>query len=153
MGGRATSTPEPEPSPTAGVDLNSVFHGFIYPLRGACLPKSDTLMPNASRAYRGGIHEGVDFYNSDSCTTIAKGMPVLAAKDGTVIRADRDYHPLTQAELVAADKRIADGHANDPDVLDLFRQLAHGGSWPTCLRAPPRIAGGFTAGRSWDWAA
>ena len=103
------------------MDLNGVFHGFIYPLRGACLPKSDTLMPNASRAYRGGIHEGVDFYNSDSCTTIAKGMPVLAAKDGTVIRADRDYHPLTQAELVAADKRIADGHANDPDVLDLFR--------------------------------
>jgi murein DD-endopeptidase MepM/ murein hydrolase activator NlpD len=121
LGGRATDTPEPESTPTAAVDLNSVFHNFIYPLRGACLPKSDTLMPNARRDYRSGIHEGVDFYNSDNCTTIAKGTPVLAAKDGTVIRADKDYHPLTQAELAAADKRIADGHANDPDILDLFR--------------------------------
>src|SRR2546429_9568521 len=40
LSGRATSTTEPEPSPTAtaAVDLNRVFHNFIYPLRGACWP-------------------------------------------------------------------------------------------------------------------
>jgi murein DD-endopeptidase MepM/ murein hydrolase activator NlpD len=78
-------------------------------------------MPNAPREYRGGIHEGVDFYGYDNCAKIAKGTAVLAAKGGTVIRADHEYHPLTPAELAAADKRIAEGHANDFDVLDLFR--------------------------------
>ncbi len=78
-------------------------------------------MPNAKRDYRGGIHEGVDFYRADNCTGITKGTPVLAAKDGVVIRANHDYHDLTQAELNAADKRIAQGGANDPQVLDLFR--------------------------------
>jgi murein DD-endopeptidase MepM/ murein hydrolase activator NlpD len=78
-------------------------------------------MPNAPREYRGGVHEGVDFYDSDNCTKIEKGTPVMAAKDGVVIRADHDYHALTQAELDAANQRIADGHANDFDVIDLFR--------------------------------
>ena len=78
-------------------------------------------MPNAPREYRGGIHEGVDFYGYDNCAKIAKGTAVLAAKDGVVTRADHEYHPLNQAELSAADQRISEGHANDPDILDLFR--------------------------------
>jgi len=109
----ATSTPEPP-------DL-TVFRNFIYPIKGACLPSGDQLMPNAPREYRGGIHEGVDFYGYDNCTVIVKGTAVLAAKDGVVVRADHDYHPLTQAELDAANAKIANGHANDDDVLDLFR--------------------------------
>jgi len=120
----AAHTPTPEaPTATAtpaGPDL-SVFRGFIYPIKGGCLPASDNLMPNAPREYRGGVHEGIDFYNVDNCTEIAKGTPILAAKDGVVIRVDRDYHALTQAELDAANQRIADGHANDFEVLDLFR--------------------------------
>lgn len=78
-------------------------------------------MPNAPRPYRGGTHEGIDFYQVDNCTTITKGTPVLAAKDGVVVRADWAYHSLTQAELDAANAKIANGHANDPDVIDLFR--------------------------------
>ncbi len=121
-GSSATKTPSAVPATAtpAGPDL-TVFRGFIYPIRGGCLPKTDTLMPNADRSYRDGIHEGVDFYDVDNCTHIEKGTPIVAAKDGVVIRADHDYHVLTQAELDAADKRIADGHANDPDILDLFR--------------------------------
>jgi murein DD-endopeptidase MepM/ murein hydrolase activator NlpD len=78
-------------------------------------------MPNAPRDYRGGTHEGIDFYQVDNCTAVHEGTPVRAAKDGTVIRADLAYHSLTQAELDAADAKVANGHANDPDVLDLFR--------------------------------
>jgi murein DD-endopeptidase MepM/ murein hydrolase activator NlpD len=78
-------------------------------------------MPNAARSYRDGIHEGIDFYQVDNCTAIGKGTPVLAAKDGTVIRADHNYQDLTQDELDGLDARIAAGHANDPDVLDTFR--------------------------------
>jgi murein DD-endopeptidase MepM/ murein hydrolase activator NlpD len=109
----ATATPE--------VPDLTVFRGFIYPIKGECLPEGDQLMPNALRAYRGGVHEGVDFYDYDDCAKIGKGTAIVAAKDGVVVRADHDYHALTQAELLAADKRISEGHANDADVLDLFR--------------------------------
>ncbi len=116
----ASATPE-LPSPTPPAPDLTIFRNFIFPIRGACLPTSDRLMPNAPREYRGGVHEGVDLYESDNCTAIIKGTPVMAAKDGVVIRADREYHDLTPAELDAADQRIAAGHANDPDILDLFR--------------------------------
>lgn len=121
-GASRTATPEaPSPTPTFAAPDLTVFRNFIYPIRGACLPSSDRLMPNAPREYRSGVHEGVDFYESDNCTKIGNGTPVMAAKDGVVIRADYGYHDLTQAELDAADQRIADGHANDFDVIDLFR--------------------------------
>ena len=40
-------------------------------------------MPGAPRAYRNGIHEGVDFYNADNCVPVDIGTEVLAAKVGT----------------------------------------------------------------------
>jgi murein DD-endopeptidase MepM/ murein hydrolase activator NlpD len=116
----ATSTAV-APTATPEVADLTVFRGFTYPIKGGCLPQGDQLMPNAPRAYRGGIHEGVDFYGYDNCAKIAKGTAILAAKDGTIIRADHDYQPLTEAQLLAADKRISEGHANDPDILNLFR--------------------------------
>ena len=121
-GSSATRTPTivPATATSAPPDL-TVFTNFIYPIKGACLPKTDVLMPNAPREYRGGVHEGIDFYDYDNCAKITKGTPIVAVKDGVVIRADHGYHPLTQAELDAADQRITDGHPNDFDVLDLFR--------------------------------
>jgi len=56
------------------------------------------------------------FINAQSVSTA-----IMAAKDGVVIRADHDYHALNESELLAADKRITEGHATDPDILDLFR--------------------------------
>jgi murein DD-endopeptidase MepM/ murein hydrolase activator NlpD len=161
-----TAASQTETSATAtpmAPDL-TVFRNFIYPIAGACLPSSDALMPNASRDYRGGVHEGVDFYGSDNCTTIEKGTPVLAAKDGTVIRADHDYHPLTQEELDAADAEIAAGHANDPKVLDLFRgrqvwvdhghgiitRYAHLSAIPDTVRAGTKVVQGETIGSVGD---
>ncbi len=109
----ATATPEPP-------DL-TVFRNFMFPVAGGCLPEGDQLMPNAPRVYRGGVHEGVDFYAYDNCATIEPGTPTLAAKDGIIVRADVGYTDLTQEELATANERIAAGGANDFDVLDLFR--------------------------------
>ena len=121
-GSSSTATPTTvPPTPTPETPDLTIFRGFIYPIKGACLPDSDKLMPNAPREYRGGVHEGVDFYDYDNCTKIGKGTAIVAAKDGVVVRADHDYHALTQAELSAAEKRISEGQANDPDILDLFR--------------------------------
>jgi murein DD-endopeptidase MepM/ murein hydrolase activator NlpD len=115
-----TSTPRP-PEPTATPDIAQIFHNFISPVAGGCLPQSDTLMPNAPRDYRGGTHEGVDFYGYDNCAEIVAGGAVVAAKDGVIVRADLDYHDLTQEELTAANERIAAGDPDAFEVVDLFR--------------------------------
>ena len=92
----AAPTQLPPPTPTVSpADLR----GFIWPVAGGCLPKGDQLMPNAPRDYRQGVHEGVDLYPSDNCTTIGKGTPVIAAKDGVVVRADHEYTDLNAASL------------------------------------------------------
>jgi len=92
----ALGAPRPAQTPDANL------HGFIYPIAGGCLPKASNLMPNAARDYRKGVHEGVDFYNSDNCTKINRGTPVLAAKAGTVVRADVGYVRPTSAQNDAA---------------------------------------------------
>jgi len=110
---------EPTATP-AGPDL-TVFRNFIFPIEGGCLPAGDQLMPNAPREYRDGVHEGVDLYAYDNCAEIEKDTPARAGKDGVIIRADHDYHDLTQAELAAAEAEIAAGRANAFEVIDLFR--------------------------------
>jgi murein DD-endopeptidase MepM/ murein hydrolase activator NlpD len=152
-----TSTPRP-PQPTATPDIAQIFHNFIYPLAGGCLPQSDALMPNAPRDYRSGTHEGVDFYDYDNCTDIVAGGEVIAAKDGVVVRADLDYHDLTQEELAAANERIAAGEPEAFEVVDLFRgrqvwiehgdgvttRYAHLGGIAPGLREGARVAAGQT---------
>lgn len=125
-GGWASDDGPPKPAPiepTATPDHPdlTIFRNFIFPIEGACLPTGDQLMPNAPREYRGGVHEGVDFYAHDNCAAIKKDTPARAAKDGVVVRADHAYHALTQAELAAANEKIAAGRANDFEVVDLFR--------------------------------
>jgi murein DD-endopeptidase MepM/ murein hydrolase activator NlpD len=115
-------------------------------------------MPNAPREYRGGTHEGVDFYDYDNCTPIVAGGSVIAAKDGVVVRADAGYHDLTQEELDAANQRIAAGDADAFEVVDLFRgrqvwidhgdgivtRYAHLGGIAPGIREGVRVAQGQT---------
>ncbi len=157
----ATAVP-PTPTPEAP-DL-SVFRNFSYPIEGGCLPEGDQLMPNAPREYRSGIHEGMDFYAYDNCTDITVDTPVFAAKDGTIVRLDVSYTPLTQGELDGAATRIAGGGANDFEVVDLYRgrqvwidhgkgivtRYAHLSSVETNLYEGDRIAAGTVIGHVGD---
>lgn len=144
----ATAVP---PSPTPSAPDLTVFLGFAFPIEGACLPQSDLLLPNAPREYRGGTHEGLDFYTVDNCTEIAMGTPVVAAKDGTVVRADHDYTPLTPEELAEANRRIEAGEANAFEVVDLFRGrqvwIDHGDGIITRYAHLDRIADGIAEGQ------
>jgi murein DD-endopeptidase MepM/ murein hydrolase activator NlpD len=119
--GSSLPSPTPSPEPTTPPVLEAVIHGFRYPIEGACLPTNDDLMPNAPREYRFGIHEGIDFYNGDACVPIERGMPVLAAKTGVVIRADHDYQAITAEEMDALLARCElQGSTSEAD-LDLLR--------------------------------
>jgi hypothetical protein len=144
-----TSTPRP-PTPTATPDIATIFHNFLYPIAGGCLPQSDNLMPNAPREYRSGLHEGVDFYTLDNCTAIDATTVVLAAKDGVVLRADLEYHDLTQEELAAANERIANGEAEAFEVVDLFRGrqvwIDHGNGIVTRYAHLSSVADGISEG-------
>ncbi len=110
----------PSPAVTT-VPLNPVGAGLLFPIEGACLPNNDRLMPNAPREYRAGIHEGVDFYAGYNCATVVEGTPVMAVKDGKIIRADHNFVEMTEEqlnELLARSK--AQGYT-DADALDRFR--------------------------------
>jgi len=108
-----------------------MLRGFTMPIKGACLPSNDGVMPNAPRTYRNGIHEGIDFYDGDTCVRIARGTEVVAAKDGTVIRADRVYRPVTSAEMERLLTLSAQQGYTGFEVLDRLRGrqvwIDHGG--------------------------
>ena len=131
----------------ATVSPESLLRGFVYPIAGACLPESDTLMPNAPRPYRNGVHEGIDLYESDSCTLVGRGTEVLAAKAGTVIRADSQFTELTASEL----SRLQ-ASPNTPEALDRFRGrqvwIDHGNGIVTRYAHLGGIAPGIAAGKS-----
>jgi murein DD-endopeptidase MepM/ murein hydrolase activator NlpD len=116
----ATPTPEIDLQPTS-TPVPVEGGGFSYPISGACLPDSNLLMPGAPREYRQGVHEGIDFYDVESCAFVGRDTEVLAARAGTVIRADHEYAELTAemaAEITAEIEQI--GSARDA-TLDLLR--------------------------------
>jgi Peptidase family M23/LysM domain len=146
-------SPSVIPQPPAGV-------GFVLPIEGACLPINDDLMPNAPREYRAGIHEGVDFYAGFNCATVLEGTPVMATKDGTVIRADHRFTEMTQEQL---DELLARSKAQgftDEEALDRFRgrqvwidhgngvvtRYAHLSAIPTAIRSDVQVNAGDLIG-------
>ncbi len=110
-----------EPAGASTPPADPRLTGFTYPIAGACLPSSDNLMPNAPREYRSGIHEGVDFYTGYNCVDIPENTNVLAAKAGTVIRADHNFVPMTPDELNSILARTQAQGYSDAEALDKFR--------------------------------
>ncbi len=137
---KATETPRVSATPTATATAVASAvatppltgpTGFAYPIAGACMPAGDQLMPNAPRTYRNGFHEGLDFYPGLACAPIQRGTPILAAKDGTVVRADLAYQDITLALVQELDARTKAQGFSDPVTLDIYRGrqvwVDHGG--------------------------
>ncbi len=137
----AGTAPDVEPLP-----VEPVLTGFIVPVPDACVSEFEGHLPSASRAYRNGIHEGLDFYEFASCVPLGLGSAVIAAKDGIIVRADLDYTELTQAEYAAAEAAGFQGE----EVLDLFRGrqvwIDHGAGVVTRYAHLSAIAAGIAVG-------
>lgn len=88
------------------------------PIAGKVLPQLFVFYPGARRAYRYGVHQGIDFYEQDKGVRMKIGSPVFAAADGVVIRADIDFQEMTMDELNANLQIAHDQHFTPPDILD-----------------------------------
>jgi murein DD-endopeptidase MepM/ murein hydrolase activator NlpD len=78
-------------------------------------------MPNAPRAYRAGVHEGLDFYNGYVCTPVGRGTPIVAAKSGIVFRADIQYENPSEEEFAAILAQQQSQGYTDPGAFDTLR--------------------------------
>ena len=144
--GGETAVEEPPAVEDGPATAASALTGFVLPIDSACLPAVEGHLPGAPRTYRNGIHEGVDFYSDASCTAVTQNTPVLAAKAGIVVRADRTYQDLTVADLDAAAAAGYQGEA----VLDMFRGrqiwIDHGGGVVSRFAHLSAVAAGIEAG-------
>ena len=114
------SVPSSDDPPAAQQTLapSDPLLGFSMPLPGACVSAFEGHLPNAPRAYRNnGIHEGLDFYTEASCIPVDRTTPVLAAKAGVVLRADRAYVDVTPEDWARFEQA---GFAGE-EILDELR--------------------------------
>lgn len=114
------SKPElPRYSPQQFADYLSFLQ---TPIPGAHVSVRDSHLPGAPRTYRGGVHEGIDWYSYGSGMKIDKTTPVYSMADGIVVRADFDYQEMTITER---EKLLAKGINNNgqtPEpILDKLR--------------------------------
>ncbi|PKA18158.1 M23 family metallopeptidase [Leptospira haakeii] len=89
-----------------GTVLNSVsnrFTGYQYPVPDGLLPEKDYQLPGAPREYRNGIHKGLDIYYKREKIGPPRRLTfqdvLVSPADGTIIRADLDYSPMTLSEF------------------------------------------------------
>ncbi len=123
------------------------LRGFVVPIAGACITEFEGHLPAATRAYRNnGIHEGLDFYEWAACVQVNGATPILAAKDGVVIRADGDYVDITPGDW----DRFAAANWEGEAILDELRGrqiwIDHGRGVITRYAHLSAIAGGIAEG-------
>jgi len=102
-------------SPCNSRELESEFHGFLFPVRGQGLPNHPGVFPGARRLYRYGVHEGMDIFGP------SMGTPVRAVKAGKVIRTDRNFVDMSAAKLNAVMEECRRQHRTSDKNEDLFR--------------------------------
>ncbi|GAB5602913.1 M23 family metallopeptidase [Thermus sp. FJN-A] len=95
--------------------------GYRLPLPGACLPSRPENLPNAPRTYRKGVSAGFVFRNGDACVPVARGMGVVAAFSGEVVKVDLDYQEPSPEAYRALLERVKEGAS--PEDMDLLRGL------------------------------
>ncbi|PTM59306.1 M23 family metallopeptidase [Desmospora activa] len=68
------------------------------PIEGAQVSSQPSHLPGAPRTYRGGTHEGLDYYTAASGMVIDTDTAVIAAADGIIVRVDHDYVEMSEKQ-------------------------------------------------------
>jgi len=126
-GGAAGGATEPEAAVSASTSAATTVAqaasggaaGLWYPIPGVRLPRTDSNLPGAERAYRDGVSQGFDFHAGDVEVPVPYGAAVIAAAPAQVIRADNAYVEMKAGvwDLLLAD--VADGASEEE--LDRLR--------------------------------
>lgn len=103
------------------------------PLAGSYIPGIavyESCLPGASRSYRSGYHQGLDFYSYDSGNACTYGTKVMCIADGVIVRIDVGYQEMSNATRNPILDRMAaisaDSNRNietDSEYLELFDLL------------------------------
>lgn len=83
-----------------GVD--EYLTGYLFPIKDGVFPENLIYLPGAPRTYRNGTHKGIDIHfrkdKMDKPIELTFQDKVIAVADGTVVRADNDYLPMTMED-------------------------------------------------------
>lgn len=94
---------------------------FESPIKDASITRREQQLPGAPRAYRNGIHEGVDYYNGYVGVPIEMNTPVFSSAEGTVIRADHGYEELTPEKHEQITEEARSAKITPEEILDKLR--------------------------------
>lgn len=144
--GDDTESSGQEPASASAAALPDIW----YPIPGARLPRTDSNLPGAPRAYRAGVSQGFDFHDGDVGVPVPYGAAVIAAADAQVIRADNAYVEMDEGVWQLLLEDVADGAtAEELDELR-GRQVWLRTAGGTVLRYGhlAGLASGLSVGRS-----
>lgn len=101
------------------IDYLSFLHS---PIDHAEVSTVDSHLPGAERAYRNGVHEGIDWYDYASGVEITTDTPIYGMAEGKVVRVDHDFEEYSSVEERLADLDIAAEAGETPEyILDRLR--------------------------------
>lgn len=95
--------------------------GYVLPLPGACLPTRPENLPGAPRPYRKGVSAGFVFLQGDACVPVVRGMGVVAAFGGEVVRVEGDYKEPSSEEYQRLLEAVRSGAS--PEQMGFLRGL------------------------------
>jgi murein DD-endopeptidase MepM/ murein hydrolase activator NlpD len=102
--------------------LTSHLSFLQSPIPGSHVSTKDSSLPGAPRAYRHGVHEGLDWYTYGTGKVIDKNTPVFSLGKGVVVRADTNYKEMN---TLARNRLLTTGSKNDGQthayILDKLR--------------------------------
>lgn len=91
---------------------------FVMPFTEAMLPDRSAIYPGSRRAYRYGVHEGLDLFPKDIGIEMKVSTPVQAVGDGIILRADTDYQEMMLVEINGLLEAATTNHKTPHDTLE-----------------------------------
>jgi murein DD-endopeptidase MepM/ murein hydrolase activator NlpD len=115
----ASPAPSPEQKAAPEPTQENRAEIWAFPIANGALPMERELLPNATREYRSGVHEGVDIYSKAGVDTPMCREPVLNARRGWIVRADRAWQPMQMSQYEAIIAGLKKGL--NEELLDRLR--------------------------------